>query len=467
VSRPADLEGLPWPDGEPGPLRAAAGRLRALGSGFSGASSTIGAAAPSGWAGVAAGSYASTIAQAGDAVSYLEGTLHTGATALSDLANRVDEAQDEVRRAAVKLREARAEAAAAQRRATVARAEATQARTTALLNPSPLTFADPLAQAADAAEARAASAETLAADMQADADRVERWAHAQASDALKTVRVADAATAGALQSTGLPMGPAAGGPPTATGAQAVWHFVYDVALKPFNPYDPSYNDGERAAVFGGYGSGILFGASEWTSRYASENWMRYQPGYWLREPRWVNPYVRSTPSGGTTTVSGYMRKGVWAPPEELPDMAARAQWATRAKWFGRAGMAAAFVTAGAGQYFDDLGNPNLDTAQRAGRVGAQTVTVGGAAALGGWGGAVGGAAIGTAICPGVGTVVGGVVGGIVGGGLAGGVVDHFNDSVVNWAGNAADDAWNWTSNAASDVGDKLDSITPWDGVAPW
>jgi hypothetical protein len=281
------------------------------------------------------------------------------------------------------------------------------------------------------------------------------------------VKVADSATAGALEANGLPTGLAVGGPPMSAGAQAVWHFVYDVAIKPFNPYDPSYNDGERAAVFGGFGSGMLFGASEWTSRYASENWMRYQPGYWLREPKWVNPYMRSTPSGGTTSVSGYMRKGVWADPQEVPDLAARAEWATRAKWFGRAGMAAAFVTAGVGQYFDDADNPNLDTAQRSGRVAAQTVTVGGAAALGGWGGAVGGAAIGTAICPGVGTVVGGVIGGIVGGGVAGGVVDHFNDSVVNWAGNAADDTAGWIGDKASDAGDALDSITPWDGVAPW
>jgi hypothetical protein len=51
--------------------------------------------------------------------------------------------------------------------------------------------------------------------------------------------------------------------------------------------------------------------------------------------------------------------------------------------------------------------------------------------------------------------------------VAGGLVDHFNDSVVNWAGNAADGAANWASNAATDVGDTLDSVTPWDGVAPW
>ena len=85
------------------------------------------------------------------------------------------------------------------------------------------------------------------------------------------------------------MGPAVGGAPSASGAQAVWDFVYDVALKPFNPYDSSYNDGESATVFGSYGSGVLFGTSEWTSRYASQNWMRYAPGYWAREPRSVAP----------------------------------------------------------------------------------------------------------------------------------------------------------------------------------
>jgi uncharacterized protein YukE len=478
VSRPADLQGLPWPEGEPGPLRAAAARLRGLSNGFDGASSTIAAASPTAWSGVAAVSYGTTLARAGEAVTYLEGSLDTAGTALSDLADRIEEAQDKVRRAADRLREAREEAAEAQRRAAAARTEAINARYAAILNPSPLTFADPFSQAADAAEARAISAEGIAADKQADADRIERWAQGEAADAVKSVKVADAATASALEATGLPMGPAVGGPPTASGAQAVWDFVYDVALKPFNPYDPSYNSGESATVFGSYTSGILFGTSEWTSRYASQNWMRYQPGYWARQPRWVAPYLRSTPSGGTTTVSGYMRRGVWAPAQPVPDAAARAQWASRAKWFGRAGTVAAFATAGAAQYFDDLDNPSLNTPERVGRVGAQTVTVGGAAALGGWGGAVGGAAIGTAICPGVGTVVGGVVGGIVGGGVAGGVVDHFNDSVVTWAGNAADTTWDWTSTAAGNVadwtsgaaeytGDKVDSLTPWDGVAPW
>ena len=82
------------------------------------------------------------------------------------------------------------------------------------------------------------------------------------------------------------------------------------------------------------------------------------------------------------------------------------------------------------------------------------------------------------ICLGVGTVIGGVVGGIVGGGVAGGLVDHFNDSVVDWSGNAAQDVTDWTQDAASNVKDTvelrarqggkvLDDITPDVDLTPW
>jgi hypothetical protein len=205
--------------------------------------------------------------------------------------------------------------------------------------------------------------------------------------------------------------------------------------------------------------------------------MRYEPGFWSREPRWVAPYTRSTPSGGTTQVSGYMRKGAWAPAQEVPDLAERAKWASRAETFGKFGTVAAFATAGVGQFFADSGK-GYSTSERTGRIIGQTATVGTASALGGWGGAAGGAAIGTMICPGVGTVIGGVVGGIVGGGVAGGLVDHFNDSVVNWTGNAAQDVSDWTQDAASNVKDTvssgldkagkvLDDITPDIDLTPW
>jgi hypothetical protein len=163
-----------------------------------------------------------------------------------------------------------------------------------------------------------------------------------------------------------------------------------------------------------------------------------------------------------------MRRGVWAPATEVADDATRAELAARASKLGKGGAALAVVTAGVGQYFADAGNPNLDGSERAGRIVAQSATVGTASALGAWGGAAGGAAIGTMICPGVGTVIGGVVGGIVGGGLAGGIVDHFNDAVVDWAGdfsNTVEDVGGDIVEGAGDLvegaGDVLDDITPW------
>ena len=57
----------------------------------------------------------------------------------------------------------------------------------------------------------------------------------------------------------------------------------------------------------------------------------------------------TTPSGGTTRVSGYMRKGAWADAQEVPDLASRAEWATRAP-----SLEADIAAAGMG--LDDLGH---------------------------------------------------------------------------------------------------------------
>ena len=439
MSRPANLEGLPWPEGEPGPLRDAAARLRGIGGGFEGAGTRLGGAVAPDWSGVASQSYSGTLTRGQAAVSHVAGSVDAAAAAYVELADVIESAQDDVRRAAERLHDAREAARQARSRAAAARAEADQAHAGAQLSPALVTGGfDPLAAEATAAEGRAQAAESAAAEAEAEEARVERWAHGEADRAVASVERADAACAGALDATGL-TGAWIGGPAVAPGAKAVWDFVYEVQVKPLNPWHSGYNEGESAMVAANWTTGILFGASEWTSAYASQNWMRMQPGYWARAPQYVRPHTRSTPSGGTTRVRGYTRGGLWASAQAVPDEAARAQWATRAKWFGRAGGAASLLTAGAGQYFDDLDNPNLNGNERAGRVAAQTATVGAAGAAGAWAGAAGGAALGTAICPGVGTVVGGVVGGIIGGGLAGGLVDKFNDGVVDWAGGAADD----------------------------
>jgi hypothetical protein len=296
---------------------------------------------------------------------------------------------------------------------------------------------------------------------------VERWAQGVAERAVSRVERADEACAGALDGTGMTGGLAIGGGAVASGAKAVWDFVYEVQVKPLNPWHSGYNTGESATVVGGWASGIAFGASEWTSRYASQNWMKTLPGYWIREPRYVSPYTRSTPSGGTTRVSGYVRRGVWAGPQTVPDSATRAQWASRANTFGKFGTVTAFATAGVGQYFDDLDDPSLNTSERAGRIGMQTATVGGASALGGWGGAAGGAAIGTMICPGVGTVIGGVIGGIAGGALAGGIVDKFNDGLVDLGGDIADGVSDFVGDIEMPDIDMPDIDLPDVDLTPW
>lgn len=52
--------------------------------------------------------------------------------------------------------------------------------------------------------------------------------------------------------------------------------------------------------------------------------------------------------------------------------------------------------------------------------------------------------------------------------MAGGVVDHFNDAVVNWAGDFSNtvedfggDVVDGAKDLVSGAGDVLDDITPW------
>ena len=238
MSAPADLEGLPWPDGEPGPLRSCASRLRGLAGGFDGAGTRLGGAVAPAWSGFAATSYSGTLGHAQAAVSHLGGSLDTAAGALAHLADVIEHAQHEVRVAAAKLHDARAAAARAQRIAQAARDDADRAHTAAALAPG-LMPGDPLSMQADAAERHALSTATTAGSLQQDAARVERWAHQEADDAVKRVKAADAHCASALEGTGMAGGPALGGAATAAGAQSVWDFVYDVAGKPLNPWDPA------------------------------------------------------------------------------------------------------------------------------------------------------------------------------------------------------------------------------------
>ena len=331
MSAPADLEGLPWPDGEPGPLRSCASRLRGLAGGFDGAGTRLGGAVAPAWSGFAATSYSGTLGHAQTAVSHLGGSLDTAAGALGHLADVIEHAQHAVRVAAAKLHDARAG-----RRPRAAH----RAGRTRRCGPRP--------HRRGARPGPHAGRSAVDAGRRGRAPRAGHRDHAPAassrmrrgSSAGRTRRPTTPSSASRrptptarapCEGTGMAGGPTLGGAATAAGAQSVWDFVYDVAGKPLNPWDPGYTPGESAGSGAATPPACCSAPRSGPSRYASQNWMRYEPGYWAREPRWVAPYTRSTPSGGTTQVSGYMRKGSWASAQEVPDLAERAKWASRAE----------------------------------------------------------------------------------------------------------------------------------------
>lgn len=179
------------------------------------------------------------------------------------------------------------------------------------------------------------------------------------------------------------------------------------------------------------GTGLALGGARAYNLYGSENATKTVTR-WQRMP-WGRNYLPVT--------------------REVADEAARARFATNAARFRYGSWALSPVFAGAGQYFADSANPALTTPQRVGRIGAQAVTVGGASIAAS---VLAGAALGSVVPVG-GTAVGAAVGFVVGAAAsigAGAVMDHFNDGIVDWAGNAA-------QSVSDTVGGALDKITPW------
>jgi len=206
VSAPADLEGLPWPPGEPGPLHAAAQRAGALSGQLEAhGRALVGAAShPAGWSGVAESAFDGAVTLNASAIGVNGEALLTAATSLHNLSQVIQQAQQTVRLAAAKLHEARVLAQRARAQATVAQADAQGARAQANSSPASLISfgTDPLSQAADHAEAAAGAAERRAQAAEAEAQHVEQWAKRQAHDAVESVRTADRAAAGALRDAG-------------------------------------------------------------------------------------------------------------------------------------------------------------------------------------------------------------------------------------------------------------------------
>ena len=499
--------GITVPEGEPGALRASAAQFAGLAGSLAGVSGELSGmpGTLAGWSGPASVNYAgacttnsSACEAAVQALSEAERAARIYAEALEEAQRDAEHAIEDARDAQQRIDRALERIEAAQTRRANAELRASAARTEismTSLTGTPSPFAESSLAAAESEIADAAADEAAARrDLEQARDDLER-AKRRGDGAEEAAREAGNAAAGAFggAAAASPIMVGFGGPASPI-AGTLWGYRF--FHKPFNPFHPQHSDYEEGRVWWDYGTGAVIGGSAQSAKYFSQHWMRMAPGYWARERTWIAPYPRRTPSGGTTTVRGHYRGGQYVPSRAVPDDAARAQWAGRAKWIGRGGNVLAVGASGLDQWMEDSGRTDLTTTDRVGRTAGAATFVGGVsvaggmagAALGAKGGAVAGAAIGSVIPivgTGAGAAVGGVIGaiggGIVGSGLANaaanevkgfavdagqtianGAVDGFNAGV-----DIAEDTWEKTEGAREWAGDALDTITPDIDVTPW
>lgn len=213
MSAPADLQGLPWPEGDPDALGSSAQRLAGLGGTLEGFATRVGAMSqPGGWVGRGADSFTAASGEQARMLRARGADLRAAGGALNTLSIILESSQGRVERAALKLGEAKQEAREANQAAKRAAARAREARSAAD-NPlivAPLGGFNPLELAAQAAESDSADAARLATRANEKLERVERWAKREVEDANADVRRADRATADQIsdlgESFGVPMG---------------------------------------------------------------------------------------------------------------------------------------------------------------------------------------------------------------------------------------------------------------------
>ena len=167
------LDGLPWPEGDPGELKGAAQRAHAAAHALDHVSSSLGSHAhgSSGWRGAAATAFRHTIQAEQQGMQRSAAALGEASSALRRLGEVLGDGQDEVRRLAEQVRAAEAATAIADVHAAVA--------VTKDIGVSLLTGADPAFRetrheadhAADHARAAAARAHAHAAEIRSRATR--------------------------------------------------------------------------------------------------------------------------------------------------------------------------------------------------------------------------------------------------------------------------------------------------------
>jgi hypothetical protein len=200
-----EVEGLPWPEGDPDGLRQIAAHAAALARELEARQGYLGSFDPVGWLGAGRDSFTVSLVANSHALGAGARAMHHAFSALTGLAGTVETAQHDVLDAARKLKEARDAAARAQARAVQARRDADQAANMSnVFAPFQGLGPDPFAQAA---ENDAIAAENAAATAQTHALDVERWAQRIAQNAVHDVERDDRTTAHTLEADGLVQAP--------------------------------------------------------------------------------------------------------------------------------------------------------------------------------------------------------------------------------------------------------------------
>ena len=195
----ASVAGLPWPEGDPEGLAAAAGKLGSVAHGLRGVGTKLGGATSgaANWHGQAAGAFRAAVADEQRTMTqYAEG-LENAAHAVKRLGGLVKELQDQVRLMARQVLEAEAEATRKEGQATVAAASAATAAAAA--SASSAVGVGGLEGVAASAARNADDAASAAHAARTHATKVRQANTKKAQAACDAVKRADANTAGTVR----------------------------------------------------------------------------------------------------------------------------------------------------------------------------------------------------------------------------------------------------------------------------
>jgi hypothetical protein len=201
VSR--EVEGLPWPEGDPDGLRSIATHATGLATELQTRQNYLTGIDPTGWIGVGRDEFAVSLAEHGHALGTGAAAMHAAANALFTLAQTVEEAQHTVLEEARKLKKARDDAHRAQTYAQQARQTAETDGLKLLTGP----LSTPGNPVQTPSEMEADRAENVAATAQNHAIDVERTAQSRAKTANEDVQHGDRTCAGVLEHAGLVQAP--------------------------------------------------------------------------------------------------------------------------------------------------------------------------------------------------------------------------------------------------------------------